>query len=65
VTAAVADGRRLEVRTAKFLNPVRPGDVVTISWGEQSGERISFECRVGDPARTAVVGTISCPPPAP
>jgi 3-hydroxymyristoyl/3-hydroxydecanoyl-(acyl carrier protein) dehydratase len=35
-------GGRLDVRVAKFLRPVRPGDVVTFRWRE-TGRDIVFE----------------------
>jgi len=39
-------GRR-DVRVAKFLRPVRPGDVVTFRW-RRSGRDIAFECVLAD-----------------
>jgi 3-hydroxymyristoyl/3-hydroxydecanoyl-(acyl carrier protein) dehydratase len=65
IRAEMRTERRFELRTAKFLAPVRPGDVLTIGWTEEGEDRIGFECRAGDPARTVVVGTISCGAPAP
>jgi len=47
-------GRR-DVRVAKFLRPVRPGDVVTFRW-RRNGRDITFECVLagGDVALTGV-----------
>jgi 3-hydroxymyristoyl/3-hydroxydecanoyl-(acyl carrier protein) dehydratase len=43
-----------EVRSAKFLHPVRPGDVMTIRWNEGAGTR--FDCAVG--GRPVLTGSV-------
>jgi 3-hydroxyacyl-[acyl-carrier-protein] dehydratase len=43
-----------EVRSAKFLHPVRPGDVMSIRWNE--GDAIRFDCAVGD--RPVLTGSV-------
>jgi acyl-coenzyme A synthetase/AMP-(fatty) acid ligase len=47
---------RQDIRVAKFLRPVRPGDMVTFRW-RKSGRDIAFECRMagGDIALTGAV----------
>ncbi len=42
-----------EIRSAKFLHPVRPGDRVLIRWSELPAGDFRFECLLGDqPALT-------------
>jgi 3-hydroxyacyl-[acyl-carrier-protein] dehydratase len=49
MSAAAKEGTvPLEIRSAKFLRPVRPGDLVTINWSESSGGEVRFECLVQD-----------------
>lgn len=43
-----------EVRSAKFLHPVRPGDVMSIRWNE--GDSIRFDCAVGE--RPVLTGSV-------
>ena len=40
--------RPVEVRLAKFLAPVRPGNHLIIRWVQARDREIRFECRVGD-----------------
>lgn len=51
VAAAVAAARPGErvaaVLQAKFLNPVRPGDLVEVTAPAPAGDRLRFTCRVG------------------
>jgi hypothetical protein len=48
---------RQDVRVAKFLRPVRPGDIVTFRW-RNTGRDIAFECVMasGDVALSGVAG---------
>lgn len=48
------DAVACEIRSAKFLHPVRPGDVMSIRWNE--GASIRFDCVVGD--RTVLTGSV-------
>lgn len=43
-----------EVRSAKFLHPVRPGDVMSVRWNE--GAAIRFDCAVG--GRPVLTGSV-------
>ncbi len=45
------------IRSAKFLHPVRPGDVVTIRWEAVSTGKTKFECRLRGDERLVLVGT--------
>ena len=47
---------RQEVRVAKFLHPVRPGDEVTFRWHETDRE-IRFECVLSDSGEVALSGS--------
>ena len=66
VVNAVSPARGMmchEIRSAKFLRPVRPGDQVTIVWEEKAGVwvenaggEISFTCSHAE--RRVLVGTL-------
>lgn len=43
-----------EFRSAKFLHPVRPGDVMSIRWSD--GAAIRFDCAVG--AQPVLTGSV-------
>lgn len=53
-----AAGDRSVIRSAKFLQPVRPGDAVVIRWEPDSNGQARFECRLLDPERLALTGTV-------
>jgi len=53
-TGAVCCG----IRSARFLQPVRPGDRLTIVWGERTAGEFSFTCSTGSPERRVLVGTL-------
>jgi 3-hydroxymyristoyl/3-hydroxydecanoyl-(acyl carrier protein) dehydratase len=36
-----------QIRSAKFLRPVRPGERVSIDFSSRDEKRISFSCKVG------------------
>jgi 3-hydroxyacyl-[acyl-carrier-protein] dehydratase len=45
-----------EIRSAKFLRPVRPGDRVIIQWSAPSSGEIRFECLLqGQPVLTGAL----------
>jgi 3-hydroxyacyl-[acyl-carrier-protein] dehydratase len=46
------------IRSAKFLQPVRPGEAITIRWEPDSEGQTRFECRLLDPERLALIGTV-------
>jgi 3-hydroxyacyl-[acyl-carrier-protein] dehydratase len=46
------------IRSAKFLRPVRPGDGLLIRWQNAARGETKFECRLLDPERLALVGTV-------
>ena len=47
-----------EIRSAKFVRPVRPGDSVTIDFSRRGEKRISFSCKVG--ATLVLAGEVVC-----
>src|SRR4051794_4775780 len=47
-----------EIRSAKFLHPVRPGDRLSITWDERPNGEIGFACVTGMPERRVLVGTL-------
>jgi 3-hydroxymyristoyl/3-hydroxydecanoyl-(acyl carrier protein) dehydratase len=48
--------RCVAVPAAKFLAPVRPGDVLEIDWFDAQADDIRFTCRAGGVA--AITGTL-------
>jgi 3-hydroxyacyl-[acyl-carrier-protein] dehydratase len=44
------------IRSAKFLQPVRPGDRILIRWQEMPSGQAKFECLLLDPERLALSG---------
>ncbi len=38
----------IEITHAKFLRPVRPGNLVTLRWQASSDGSVKFECRLGE-----------------
>jgi 3-hydroxyacyl-[acyl-carrier-protein] dehydratase len=47
-----------EVRSVKFLRPVRPGDRVVIRWRATENSDVAFECRLADADQPALVGSL-------
>jgi 3-hydroxymyristoyl/3-hydroxydecanoyl-(acyl carrier protein) dehydratase len=47
-----------QIRSAKFIRPVRPGERVSIDFSERDEKRISFSCKVG--AITVLAGEVVC-----
>ena len=58
--AARADGGigPYEIRSAKFLRPVRPGDRVLIRWHARPDGEIKFECLSMEPAELVLIGSV-------
>jgi 3-hydroxyacyl-[acyl-carrier-protein] dehydratase len=54
---------RMEIRSAKFHQPVRPGDTVTVAWTEREDGEVRFSCSVNGADRPAVTGTLRLAPP--
>ncbi len=46
------------IRAVKFLHPVRPGDAMVIRWEPRPEGETAFECRLLDPERLALTGTV-------
>src|SRR5271156_3474597 len=46
--------RRLEIPSAKFHHPVRPGDTVIVAWTEKTDGEVRFSCSVAGSDRPAV-----------
>jgi 3-hydroxyacyl-[acyl-carrier-protein] dehydratase len=51
-----------EIRAAKFLHPVRPGDCLAIAWEERADGEIGFTCSTGAPATRVLMGTLRVRP---
>ena len=47
--SAGSDAVCCEIRSARFLQPVRPGDRLTIVWEERTAGEFSFTCSTGNP----------------
>ena len=47
-----------EIRSAKFLHPVRPGDRMVIVWEVKMNGEIGFICSAGTPERRVLIGTL-------
>lgn len=47
-----------EIRSAKFLHPVRPGDRMVIVWEARTDGEIGFICSTGTPERRVLIGTL-------
>ena len=47
-----------EIRSARFLQPVRPGDRLTIVWEDRATGEFSFTCSIGSPERRVLIGTL-------
>ncbi len=58
VLAAHGDAMCCEIRAARFLHPVRPGDRLAIVWEAKVADEISFTCSTGSPERRVLVGTL-------
>jgi acyl-coenzyme A synthetase/AMP-(fatty) acid ligase len=48
-----------DIRVAKFLRPVRPGDNVTFRWRQTPKHEIAFECRLASSDDIALTGTVA------
>lgn len=48
-----------DIRVAKFLRPVRPGDAVTFRWRQTPKREIVFECRLDGSGDIAMTGTVA------
>ena len=46
-TSLGRDFRPYQIRSAKFVHPVRPGERVSIDFSRRDEKRISFSCKVG------------------
>lgn len=56
---AGADGAGdILIRSAKFLHPVRPGEVVELRWERRADGQTGFECRLLDPERLVLAGSL-------
>lgn len=49
-----------QIRSAKFIRPVRPGERVSIDFSRRDEKRISFSCKVG--ATFVLAGELACEP---
>ncbi|HXZ02369.1 MAG TPA: hypothetical protein VEI03_20405 [Stellaceae bacterium] len=56
--AGEGGGRPAVIRAVKFLEPVRPGDVLLIRWQSRAPGETRFEGRLLDPERLALTGTV-------
>jgi 3-hydroxymyristoyl/3-hydroxydecanoyl-(acyl carrier protein) dehydratase len=51
-----------EIRSAKFHQPVRPGDTVSIVWEAVRGEGVRFSCSIAGSDRPTVTGVLRSRP---
>jgi len=63
ILCAIAESRQLttdscQIRSAKFLSPVRPGDRVLVRWRAVGGGAVEFECLLSGTGRLAATGTL-------
>jgi 3-hydroxymyristoyl/3-hydroxydecanoyl-(acyl carrier protein) dehydratase len=49
-----------QIKSAKFVHPVRPGERVSIDFSRRDEKRISFSCKVG--ATLVLAGEAVCEP---
>lgn len=47
-----------DIRSAKFHQPVRPGDTVVICWTARAGGDVRFSCSLAGAERPAVTGAL-------
>ena len=47
-----------QIKSAKFVHPVRPGERVSIDFSSRDEKRISFSCKVG--ATLVLAGEVVC-----
>jgi 3-hydroxyacyl-[acyl-carrier-protein] dehydratase len=52
-----------EILAAKFFHPVRPGDRIVMLWETTPGGTTRFECRLAEPDKLVLSGTLRmrCP----
>jgi 3-hydroxymyristoyl/3-hydroxydecanoyl-(acyl carrier protein) dehydratase len=65
IAGAEAPAGEIVISSAKFLAPIRPGDVVSLRWRSRADGQISFECRLADNERLAASGTLRLGPISP
>jgi 3-hydroxyacyl-[acyl-carrier-protein] dehydratase len=58
VLAASTGAVCCEIRSARFLQPVRPGDHLTIVWEDRTTDEFSFTCSTRNPERRVLFGTL-------
>jgi 3-hydroxyacyl-[acyl-carrier-protein] dehydratase len=58
IAGAGSPADAIVIRSAKFFQPVRPGEAVHIRWRSRADGQIAFECRVLNPERRAAAGTV-------
>jgi 3-hydroxymyristoyl/3-hydroxydecanoyl-(acyl carrier protein) dehydratase len=64
VVAAIGPARGgYEIRSAKFHQPIRPGDEVVIWWSGEARGEIRFSCSIAGAERPAVTGALRLVPP--
>jgi acyl-coenzyme A synthetase/AMP-(fatty) acid ligase len=56
---SVAIATPQDIKVAKFLRPVRPGDAVTFCWRQTPKREIVFECRLAGSGDIALTGMLS------
>jgi 3-hydroxymyristoyl/3-hydroxydecanoyl-(acyl carrier protein) dehydratase len=50
--------RGCEIRSARFYQPVRPGDRLTLGWDEQQAGTIAFTCSARSTGQRVLSGTL-------
>jgi 3-hydroxyacyl-[acyl-carrier-protein] dehydratase len=46
------------IRSAKFLDPVRPGETLELRWERRPDGQTAFECRARNPERLVLIGLL-------
>ncbi len=52
-----------QIASAKFLHPVRPGDLLTIDWDDSPNGDIRFSCAISPAGPRVVTGALRFGPP--
>ena len=55
----------VHIRTTKFLQPVHPGEKLSLRWQNLAGGAIKFECRLAGQTGLAMTGTLEIGPVLP
>jgi 3-hydroxymyristoyl/3-hydroxydecanoyl-(acyl carrier protein) dehydratase len=57
ILAVDGEANCCEIRSARFFQPVRPGDCLTVCWDTRAGD-VAFTCATGTTGARVLSGTI-------